>query len=134
MFNSIKEYDIPARDPVSGSRLYVSELSSEDGSVTIRGRFRVPRVSQIDRHHQDFLETFLRCRGVISSVEKELGISYPTVRARLDSLLEALDLEPVKPAKRKSEDSELKRSILEQLENGTISAAEAKEKLKAAGK
>lgn len=123
-------YDIPARDPISGQRLVVTELSSEDGSVTIKGRFRVPEVARLERNHQEFLEVFLRSRGVIASVEKELGLSYPTVRARLDSLLEAMDLRPIKVEKKKGEEAELKRSILAQLEEGSISAEEAKAKLR----
>lgn len=129
--------DIPAECPISGRPLYVSELSSDDGSVTIRGRFQVPRVGTLDRQHSEFLEVFLRSRGVISTVEKELGISYPTVRARLDALLEALELQPVKaerrPDKHRERTSEAKRQVLADLEEGKISAAEAKQKLKEVG-
>lgn len=127
-------HEIPARDPISGQKLVVTELTSEDGSVTIRGKFKVPAIARLEQNHQDFLETFIRARGVISTVEKELGISYPTVRARLDSLLEALELNPIKPRDRRPEETELKRSILAQLEEGTITADEAKAKLKGAAK
>jgi hypothetical protein len=123
-------HTIPSRDPITGQHLVVTELSSEDGSVTIKGRFRLPDFARLERNHQEFLEVFLRSRGVISTVEKELGLSYPTVRARLDSLLDALELRPLKAEKRKPEDADLKRSILDQLEEGTISAEEAKAKLR----
>lgn len=126
--------DVPARDPFTGQRLIVTELTSEDGSVSIRGRFKVPDVARLDRNHMEFLEVFLRSRGVISTVEKELGLSYPTVRARLDALLEALEMKPYKPERRKPEEGDLKRSILEQLEQGTITAEEAKEKLRSAAR
>jgi hypothetical protein len=125
-------HEIPARDPISGQKLVVTELTTEDGSVTIKGRFKVPAIARLEQNHQDFLDVFLRARGVISTVEKELGISYPTVRARLDSLLEALELHPIKPRDRRPEETELKRSILAQLEEGTITADEAKAKLKGA--
>lgn len=90
----------------------------------------MPEVARLERSHQEFLEVFLRARGVISTVEKELGISYPTVRARLDSLLDAMDLKPIKGREKRVEEAELKKSILAQLEEGSITAAEAKEKLK----
>lgn len=123
-------FDIPPRDPVTGQKLIITELATEDGAITIRGKFRVPEVAKIDRAHQEFLEVFLRSRGVISSVEKELGISYPTVRARLDALLEALDYKPIKEDRKNGKDSAAKRAILEQLEQGQITAEEAKAQLR----
>ena len=122
---------IPHTDPVGGGDLYVSELTSDKSGVTIRGKFAIPSYSKLDAEQSKFLETFLRCRGVISSVERELGISYPTVRARLDSLLESLDLAPAPEEKPKRDRSiEKKRRVLEQLERGEITAAEAKEKIR----
>lgn len=125
-----KLHPIPARDPVSGEPLYVSELTCDASGVRITGRFEVPAYARLDAEQRVFLETFLRCRGMLNSVERELGISYPTVRARLDGLLEALDLAPVKeetPKKPKTADK--KRKVLDQLEKGEITAEEAKAKL-----
>ena len=67
---------------------------------------------------------------MLNSVERELGISYPTVRARLDSLLVSLGLSPAReePAG-KDTHAEQKQRILEQLERGEISAEEAKAQL-----
>lgn len=133
-----KLHPIPTRDPISGGEFYVSELRCDESGVTLRGQFEVPRFATLDAEQMHFLETFLRCRGMISSVEKELGISYPTVRGRLDALLEALDLTPVKEReskdgkdeKKKDKGLDKKRAILDQLERGEITAEEAKTKLK----
>ncbi|HTQ10499.1 MAG TPA: DUF2089 family protein [Fimbriimonadaceae bacterium] len=125
------------RDPVGGGDLFVSELTSEESGITIRGRFEVPRYARLDEEQSRFLETFLRCRGMLNSVERELGISYPTVRSRLDALLAALDLAPIKEGKdesKKDKSAEKKKEILEQLEKGEITAEEAKAKLKAVEK
>jgi hypothetical protein len=125
-----KYHKLPARDPVTGGGLFVSEVTGEESGITIRGRFEVPRYAQLEPDQQKFLETFLRCRGMLNSVERELGLSYPTVRARLDSLLESLDLKPSKEeAVKKDRSSEKQRRILEQLERGEITADEAKQKL-----
>lgn len=124
-----KYHKLPSRDPVTGGDLYVSELTSEDGSIVIRGKFELPLYSRLDAEQSKLLETFLRCRGMLNSVERELGISYPTVRARLDGLLEALGMAPVKEEKRQDKIAEKKRKILDLLEKGEISAEEAKEKL-----
>jgi hypothetical protein len=123
------------QDPVSGGDLYVSELTNDESGVAIRGRFQIPRWAKLSEEQEQFLETFLRCRGMINSVEKELGISYPTVKSRLESLLSALDLSPVKEeGAKKDKSAEKKAKILEQLEKGEISAAQAKEKLKGGSK
>src|SRR5947209_20348320 len=121
-------------DPVSGGRLYISEVTGEESGIQIRGRFEIPAYARLDKDQNEFLETFLRCRGMISCVEKELGMSYPTVRARLDALLETLKLAPVKEdGARKEKSADKRRQILDQLEKGEITAAEAEAKLKGAG-
>lgn len=130
-------HPMPARDPVSGGELYVSELASDDSGITIRGRFAVSKFARLDAEQTHFLETFLRCRGTINAVEKELGISYPTVKARLDALLNALGLSPVvddRPREEKPKVSaEAKRAIIEQLERGEITAEEAKARMRGEG-
>jgi len=125
-------HPMPARDPVSGGELYVSELASDDSGVSIRGRFAISRFARLDADQTHFLETFLRCRGTINAVEKELGISYPTVKARLDQLLQALGLNPVADEKPKM-NAEAKRAIIEQLEKGEITAEEAKARMRGEG-
>lgn len=118
-------------DPVSGGDLYISELAGDESGIAIRGRFEMPRYAKLTEEQEQFLETFLRCRGMINSVEKELGISYPTVKSRLESLLSALDLTPVKEeTAKKDKSAEKKVKILEQLEKGEITAEQAKSKLK----
>ena len=123
-------HPLPHKDPVTGGELYVSELRNDQSGIQIRGKFEVPRYARLDPDQAKFLETFLRCRGMLNSVERELSLSYPTVRSRLDQLLEALGLTPVKDDRR-DKNGDAKRKILEQLEQGHITAAEAKDKIKA---
>lgn len=122
---------LPGKDQITGKPFFVSELTTEGGEVTVRGKFALPRFAHLDEEQAHFLEAFLRCRGMISSVEKELGMSYPTVRARLDALLVSLDLAPVKETMKDHRrlDSDAKARILDQLESGEIDAAEAKNQL-----
>ena len=115
--------EIPRKCPLSGGELYVSELTCEESGVVIRGKFRLPQGATLDEDQQ----VFLRARGVISSVEKELGISYPTVRGRLDSLLDSMGLAPLKVDQKRQEK---KRQILKELEEGKLTAAEAKKKMR----
>ena len=131
LMGNLKSYSIPDRDPVSGGPLVISELMCEESGVSIRGKFEIPRYGRLDEEQTRFLDTFLRCRGNITGVERELGISYPTVRSRLDALLETLGLVPVKEeAARKGKADEAARSVIDQLERGEITAEEAKAKLR----
>ncbi|MBS1721444.1 MAG: DUF2089 domain-containing protein [Armatimonadetes bacterium] len=126
-------HDIPTNCPVTGGPLYVSELTSAEGGITIHGKFKLPATARLSKEQRDFLEVFLRSRGVISTVEKELNLSYPTVRARLDALLEAMDLTPYKESTRsKPATSEARRKIIDELEQGVITPEEAKARLKGA--
>ncbi len=123
-------YDIPPACPITGEDLYISELTSHESGVSLRGKFKIPHTHRLDSDQQHFLEVFIRARGVISTMEKELGISYPTVRSRMDSLLSAMDLQPIRSERRDENVTTAKRKILAQLEEGAISAEEAKVKLK----
>lgn len=122
-------HDPPKVCPITGEKLVITELTAPKSGVTIRGNFRMPMTARLDDEQQHFLEVFLRSRGVISTMEKELGISYPTVKSRFDVLLDSLGLEPLKTEK-KEKSAEERRKILKQLEDGKITAKEAKEKLK----
>lgn len=121
-------HPLPSSDPVSGEPFYVSELTCAASGVSLRGKFALPPYVMLDSEQRHYLEVFLRCRGNLSCVEKELGMSYPTARTRLDAVLKALNFTPMR------EDSDIsaeqKRRVLEQLERGEITAQEAKVKLK----
>jgi len=107
----------PDRCPQCNGPLHVTELCCADCDLTITGEFPRCRFCELPQEQLEFLTVFLRCRGVIRQMEKELGISYPTVRARIDGLLEALRLGEDEPTST--------REALEQLERGEISANEA---------
>ena len=124
-------HDLPTQCPVSGGELYVSELTCEDSGVVIRGKFKMPASAGLNTDEKAFLKVFLRARGVISTVEKELGMSYPTARAKLDRLLASMKLVPIKEDdKKRHKAAEKKLKILKDLEEGNITAAEAKRKLR----
>ena len=125
--------DIPTECPVSGKPLHVTELTCEESGVVIRGKFRLPDGAEMPDEQRKFLSVFIRARGVISTVERELGLSYPTVRSKLDNLLKAMNLAPIKEDVKKSDDKKKtaakKRKILKDLEDEKITAAQAKKKL-----
>ena len=115
-----------SRCPVCDSGMTVSELTCESCGTSVRGRFQVPELCRLPEDLYGFLLVFVKNRGVIRDVEKELGISYPTVRSRLDAVLAALGFsEQVGKA-----DSE---QVIQMLERGEISPEEAEKMLRGTG-
>ena len=76
--------------PSCSRSLRVSRWHCPDCGIGIDGDFGQPVLGRLSPEHQAFVEVFLECRGVIRDVEAVLGISYPTVRARLDGVVDAL--------------------------------------------
>ena len=93
------------RCPVCESALHVSELTCGHCRTHIGGQFDPCRFCSIPAEHLAFLETFLRCEGNLSRVEKDLGLSYPTVRNRFTAMLGALGYgnAPIAAAERRAE-------------------------------
>lgn len=125
-------HDGPPNDLIDSDDWYISEYRNDKEDLALRGRFRMSPLHRLSEDQLSFLLTFLRCRGVISSVERELGISYPTVRSRLDALISALGLSatPESQFDQKREVSEAHKEILAKLEAGEITAEDAKRQMK----
>lgn len=81
---------MPNKCPLCSGELEVTEIHCMQCDVQMHGQFTIAPYRNLDAEQIRFLETFLRCRGVIRDMEAALGISYPTVRARLDALLVSL--------------------------------------------
>lgn len=84
--------EVIATCPVCDHQLEVTRLHCVECDTTLEGRFSVGRFGRLGREQLALLETFLRARGNLRDLERELGISYPTVRNRLEALLRALGL------------------------------------------
>ncbi len=126
-------YSVPARCPVCGGSLRIREVVCESCHTQMRGEFSAStcRYCGLDAEQRQFLEVFLRCRGVYNCVERELNISYPTVKARLEALLQALGLATVGEEKAEEMDVPNRRqAILDALDRGEITAEEAADELR----
>ena len=83
-----------SRCPLCNGQLEPAKLRCTSCEMTMEGRFPSSRLSLLSSEQQQFVEAFLVSRGNIKEVEKELGISYPTVRKKLDEIVEALGYAP----------------------------------------
>ena len=114
--------------PVCGEHTTVTEVQCLACDIQIKAQGTLSRYDRLSADQGHFLETFLRCRGVIRDVEAALGISYPTVRARLDGLLETLSLaggaapQPAAQPMSAEEKAARRKDILAAISAGTMDA------------
>lgn len=91
-------HEWPGACPVCGGELAAVELRCNRCESWLRGRFAPCEFCTLNADQRTFLRLFLAARGNLTEVEKRLGVSYPTVRAKLDEVLDRLDLrEPAAP-------------------------------------
>jgi hypothetical protein len=135
-------HDVIASCPVCAHELAITRLHCRNCGTALEGEFSVGRFGRLTREQLSLLESFLRSRGNLREMERELGISYPTVRGRLEALLRALGLpeatdgaggqppqptdeRPAAAAQRSDDTAAQRRGILERLARHELSAEEA---------
>ncbi|NLY52350.1 MAG: DUF2089 domain-containing protein [Firmicutes bacterium] len=118
--------------PVCGSPMQVTGLHCPDCHTSLTGTFDLCKFCRLNDEQQRFVEVFIAARGNIKEVERVLGISYPTVRSRLDGIVETLGY--VVQGSRDKEDEVfepvVRREVLAALDRGEISAEEAIRRLR----
>jgi hypothetical protein len=117
-------YPVLSTCPVCGESLAITRLHCRTCDTTIEGRFFAGRLSQLTAEQLQFVEIFMQCEGKIKAVEDKLGISYPTVRARLRDVIKAMGFEPEEEEEVPVTEEDRKR-VLDDLAAGNISSEEA---------
>ena len=87
-------HDVISTCPVCSGELTVTRLNCRSCGTTLEGEFSVGRFGRLTREQLLLLESFLRSRGNLRDMERELSISYPTVRSRVEALVRALGFGP----------------------------------------
>jgi len=123
---------MPTQCPVQGcnGRLKVTGLVCSDCRTEIKGEFQPNEFALLPPEHLEFLRLYIKVRGNLKEVERILGLSYPTIRARFEALLKVLGYE-YQNIPETGPSPEEKEAVLTALEKGQISAAEAAEQLRA---
>ena len=134
-------HDVISTCPVCASELAVTRLHCRSCGTTLEGDFSVGRFGRLNRDQLTLLESFLRSRGNLRDMERELGISYPTVRSRVEALVRALGFGPRTDADEADEaaaDSatppRTRAEILEALARHELSAEDAATAIRALGR
>ena len=106
-----------------GSLFTIERIKTMDGEIAIEGSFELPPLARLTAEDQLFVTAFIRSHGSIKEMEALFGISYPTVKNRLNAVSALLPFVEVNPPS-------AKRDVLDELERGEISVGEALKRLK----
>jgi hypothetical protein len=107
-----------------GAPMLVERVFLPGSDVRIEGSFEPPPLARLSGEDQTFVAAFVRCHGSIKQMEKYFGVSYPTIKNRLNRIGESLSFVEIE-----REEAPPARDVLAQLEEGTITVEQALEKL-----
>jgi hypothetical protein len=115
----------PTICPICGESLSITRLHCHACDTAIEGRFFAGRLARLSAAQLEFVEIFLLCEGKIKAVEERLGVSYPTVRARLREVIAAMGYEPAESDDSAALSETERRRLLDDLAEGRITLDEA---------
>lgn len=121
-------HPVVGRCPICSAELAVSRLHCRTCETSIEGAFSLGPLQWLEREQVEFVEALVRNRGSLKDVGTELNMSYPTVNSRLNDVLIAMghgDRVKVSPLPEDQVTGDRKREILDQVREGTLSAADA---------
>jgi len=117
----MKKNVVLANCPVCDSALEVKRLECSSCKTVIEGNFVLSKFNYLSKEHLYFIEVFIKNRGNIKLVEKELNVSYPTVKKMLDETIMGLGYK----VEVEDEAFETKTDVLDQIKQGKLSVNEA---------
>ena len=109
--------------PCCQGKMEIERLRCTECGVTVEGHIPIPRLARLSAEDREFVELFVRSSGSLKAVASKLGISYPTVRSRLDRVIESLQTE-------EENEKDARNRILDEIEQGAISVDEAIKRLR----
>jgi hypothetical protein len=110
-------------DLTRGRPFVVERVRLVGSGVAVEGQFEPPQLAQLGIDDQVFVAAFVRSHGSIKEMERIFGVSYPTIKSRLNRIAEHLDFVEIDPAPAAGAD------VIDRLRRGEISAKEALEEL-----
>lgn len=104
--------------PCCSGVMEIERLRCRECAVTVEGRIPIPRLARLSAEDREFVELFVRSSGSLKAVAARLGISYPTIRSRLDRIIAALE-------EQAETERDSRNAILDAIESGDLSVDEA---------
>ncbi|HZD50568.1 MAG TPA: DUF2089 domain-containing protein [Silvibacterium sp.] len=115
-----------------GTSLVVERVRLAEKDIAIEGRFELPQLARLNSEDQVFVTAFIRCHGSIKEMEQIFGVSYPTIKSRLNRIAQSLEFVETDAQPSRSElRNTIRNTIMDRLKAGEISAADAIRELEA---
>jgi len=105
-------------DLTRGQSFVVERVRLADSGIVVEGEFEPPQLAQLSIDDQVFVAAFVRSHGSIKEMERIFGVSYPTIKSRLNRIAERLDFVDTDPAPTGAD-------VIDRLQRGEITAQEA---------
>jgi hypothetical protein len=101
-----------------GRPFVVERVRLAESGVAVEGAFELPQLAQLSAEDQVFVTAFVRCHGSIKEMERIFGVSYPTIKGRLNRIGQALDFVETDPAPSRAD-------VIDRLRRGEITTEQA---------
>lgn len=105
-----------------GQPILIERVRIPDKDIIVEGRFELPQLARLSQEDQVFITAFVRSHGSIKEMEQIFGVSYPTIKSRLNRISSSLEFVETNPAPSRSD-------VLDRLKRGEISAQDAIQEL-----
>ena len=115
---------------VGQSPIEVERVRLVESGVAIEGPFTLPPLAQLGAEDQVFVAAFVKCHGSIKQMEKYFGVSYPTIKNRLNRIGSQLSFVEIEQGSDAEPPAEARSAVLDRLSRGEVTVAEALERLK----
>ena len=115
---------------VGQAQFEVDRVRLLDTGVTIEGPFKLPPLALLPAEDQVFIAAFVRCHGSIKQMEKYFGVSYPTIKNRLNKIGSQLSFVEIEQGSDADSPALSKSEVLDRLSRGELTVTQALERLK----
>ena len=115
---------------IGGSAIEIDKVRLKDSGIVIEGPFALPPLAQLPAEDQVFVAAFVRCHGSIKQMEKYFGVSYPTIKNRLNKIGGQLSFVEIEQGTDSEARTETRSEVLDRLSRGELTVAQALERLK----
>jgi hypothetical protein len=115
---------------VGSATIEIDRVRMKDSGIAIEGPFSLPPLAQLPAEDQVFVAAFVRCHGSIKQMEKYFGVSYPTIKNRLNRIGSQLSFVEIEQGADGETPGQARSEVLDRLSRGELTVAQALERLK----
>src|SRR5437764_14060906 len=114
----------------SGEPFHIERVRLDTNGIAIEGQFGVPPLAQLPADDQVFVAAFVRCHRSIKQMEQYFGVSYPTIKNRLNRIGSQLSFVEIEQGSESDSPAPTRAEVLDRLARGELTVAQALERLK----